>query len=230
MLLTERVGPIAVVTLDRPQRRNALSRELMTRLVTLLDELGTDGTRGIVLTGGSEVFCAGADFDDLRQDGIGLEDTLAEMSGRLLDSPLPVVAAINGACVGGGVELAMSCDIRVCDERAFFEVPATKLGVLYRPAGLDLLASRLPHQTVARLFHVNDRIPAAEAVASGLVARVTRRGEAVEAALNLFDHQQDLQADVVAATKARLRQVELGKIDVEAWNLERERFMRRFGQ
>lgn len=230
MLLTERVGDIAVVTLDRPERRNALSRELMARLATLLDELASDGTRGIVLTGGTEIFSAGADFDDLRQDGIGLEDTLAEMLGQLLDSPLPVVAAINGACVGGGVELAMSCDIRVCDERAFFEIPATKLGVLYRPAGLDLLARRLPHQTVARLFHVNDRIPAAEAVDSGLVVRVTRRGEAVEAALTLLDHQQDLQADVVAATKARLRQVEMGIVDTEGWDLDRARFMRRLGR
>ncbi len=227
MLLTERVGPIAVVSLDRPERRNALSVELMSGLVALLEEFEADGTRGVVLTGGEAVFCAGADFDDLRSHGTGLEDTLAEMSARLLNSPLPVLAAINGACVGGGVELAMSCDIRVCDERAFFEIPATKLGVLYRPGGLTLLAGRLPHQTVARLFHVNERIPASEAVAAGLVTRVVRRGDAVDAALTLLDHQQDLQADVVAATKARLRQVEVGATDHEDWDRDRERFMGR---
>lgn len=227
MLLTERVGPIAVVALNRLERRNALSVALMSALVALLDELESDGTRGLILTGGDGIFCAGADFDDLRREGIGLEETLARMSSRLVDSPLPIVAAINGPCIGGGVELAMSCDIRVCDERAFFEIPATKLGVLYRPDGLRLLASRLPHQTVARLFHVNDRIPAAEAVAAGIVARVVRPGEAVAAALLLLDHQQDLQADVVAATKARLRQIETGAVDVEGWNRDRERFMSR---
>ncbi len=227
MLLTERVGPIAVVALNRLERRNALSVGLMSALVGLLDELESDGTRGVVLTGGDGIFCAGADFDDLRRDGIGLEEALAQMSARLIDSPLPIVAAINGACVGGGVELAMSCDIRVCDERAFFEIPATKLGVLYRPDGLSLLASRLPHQTVARLFHVNDRIPAPEAVAAGIVAKVARSGEAVATALLLPDHQQDLQADVVAATKARLRQLEVGVVDVEGWDRERERFMGR---
>lgn len=227
MLLTERFGAIAVVALNRPHRRNALSVELMTSLVALLDEIEADGTRGVVVTGSDGVFCAGADFDDLRARGTGLEEALALLSRRLLDSPLPIVGAINGACVGGGVELAMSCDIRVCDERAFFEIPATKLGVLYRPEGLDLLASRLPHQTVARLFHVNDRIPAVEAMSAGLVARVARSGEAVQAALLLLDHQQDLQAEVVAATKARLRQVEARAIDVEGWNRDRERFMGR---
>lgn len=227
MLLTQRFGAIAVVALNRPERRNALSVGLMRALVELLGELEENGARAIVLTGGDGVFCAGADFDDLRTHGRGLEDALAELSARLIASPIPIVAAVNGGCVGGGVELAMSCDIRLCDERAFFEIPATKLGVLYRPEGLALLAGRLPHQTVARLFHVNERIPAAEAVAAGLVARVSRSGEVVDAALDMLDHQQDLQADVVAATKARLRQVEERAVDLEGWNLDRERFMGR---
>ncbi|UCG41446.1 MAG: enoyl-CoA hydratase/isomerase family protein, partial [Acidimicrobiia bacterium] len=171
--------------------------------------------------------CSGADFEELRAHGSALEDALAGLTERLLASPLPIVGAVNGPCVGGGVELAMACDIRVCDESAFFEIPATKLGVLYRPDGLDLLASRLPHQTVARLFHVNDRIPAADAVAAGLVAAVTPRGASVAAALSFVDHQQDLRADVVASTKARLREIEARSVDVEGWHEERARFMER---
>jgi enoyl-CoA hydratase len=227
MLLTERRGPVALVTIDRAERRNALSIGLMEAMVEQLDELESNGTRAVVLTGAGAVFCSGADFEELRAHGSALEDALARLTERLLASPLPIVGAVNGPCVGGGVELAMACDIRVCDESAFFEIPATKLGVLYRPDGLDLLASRLPHQTVARLFHVNDRIPAADAVAAGLVAAVTPRGASVAAALSFVDHQQDLRADVVASTKARLREIEARSVDVEGWHEERARFMER---
>lgn len=218
---------MAIVTIDRPERRNALSIGLMEALAAQLDELESDGTLAIVLTGTGPVFCAGADFEELRSHGAVLEDALATLTARMLASPLPIVGAVNGPCVGGGVELAMACDIRVCDETAFFEIPATKLGVLYRPDGLDLLASRLPHQTVARLFHVNDRIGAADAVAAGLVAAVSERGGVVEAAMRFVDHQQDLRADVVAATKARLREIEERSVDVEGWHAERARFMER---
>lgn len=228
MLLTERRGPVAIVTIDRPDRRNALSIALMEALVAQLEELESNGTRAVVLTGAGSVFCSGADFDELREHGPALEGALADLADRLLASPLPIVGAVNGPCVGGGVELAMACDIRVCDSATFFEIPATKLGVLYRPDGLDLLASRLPHQTVARLFHVNDRIPASEAVAAGLVASVTEPGGVVDAALGFVDHQQDLRADVVAATKARLREIEARSVDVEGWHAERAMFMERF--
>lgn len=227
MVRIEHRGVVAIVTIDRPERRNALTIDLMEALVDALDGLESDGTRAVVLTGGGPVFCAGADFDELRRHGSALEDALAVLTERLLASPLPIVGAVNGPCVGGGVEVAMACDLRVCDESAFFEIPATKLGVLYRPDGLDLLAARLPHLTVARLFHVNDRIPAADAVAAGLVTSVAPRGRAVDEALGLVDHQQDLRADVVAATKARLREIEARAVDLEGWHAERASFMDR---
>lgn len=227
MLVTERRGPVAIISIDRPERRNALSIGLMAALIDQLDELERDGTRAVVLTGVGPVFCAGADFEELRSRGAELEEALAELTERILASQLPVVGAVNGPCVGGGVELAMACDLRVCDTTAFFEIPATKLGVLYRPDGLDLLASRLPHQTVARLFHVNDRIASEEAVAAGVVTRVVPQGEVVAAALGFVDHQQDLQAEVVAATKARLREIEARSVDLEGWDAERAHFMGR---
>ncbi len=230
MLVTDRRGAVAVIAIDRPERRNALSIGLMAALVDQLDELEHGDTRAVVLTGVGSVFSAGADFEELRSRGSALEEALAALTDRMLASPLPIVGAVNGPCVGGGVELAVACDIRVCDATAFFEIPATKLGVLYRPDGLDLLASRLPHQTVARLFHVNDRIPAGEAVAAGLAVTAVPAGEAVAAALGLVDHQQDLQAEVVAATKARLREIEKRSVDVEGWHAERARFMERLAE
>lgn len=194
---------VAIVTIERPDRANALSIEVMDALRLALDAAATRA-RGIVLAGAGGTFCGGADLDDLRRDPAGLTAALTALRSAVLDLPVPVVAAIEGGCVGGGVELAMACDVRIASATAAFEIPATRLSVAYPEAGLAVLRRRLPHQTLARLFLLNERIPAAEAVVAGLVARVVEPGGALAAARVALARLADLDPGTVTDTKHRL--------------------------
>lgn len=196
-------GVVAVVAIDRPDRANALSIEAMDALRLELGEAASRA-RGIVLTGAGGTFCGGADLDDLRRDPTGLAAALTALRSTMLDLPVPVVAAVEGGCVGGGVEVAMACDVRIASATAAFEIPAARLSVAYPEAGLDVLRRRLPHQTLSRLFLLNERIPAAEAVAAGLVARVVEPGGALAAARVALGRLADLDPATVTDTKHRL--------------------------
>jgi len=196
------VGPSAVVTIDRPGRANALSVDLMGRLTAALGAAASDHL-GVVLTGAGGAFCGGADLDDLRADPARLQRALSNLRSTLLALPVPTVAAIEGPCIGGGLEVAMACDARIASRSAVFGIPAARLGVAYPEEGLALLRRRLPHQTLARLFLLDERIGADEAMAAGICARVVD-GSVVDAALGVLGRVGDLDRATVAATKARL--------------------------
>ena len=132
-------GTVGEIRLDRPDKRNALSKLAMSGLADAVDELVEAGSRAIILTGSSTVFSAGADLSELSmtEADLEVEDGLAAAAGRLADAPVPTIAAIEGPCLGAGVELAAACDVRVAGEGAYFMIPATRLGILYRPDGID---------------------------------------------------------------------------------------------
>ncbi len=196
------VDGIAVITIDRPGRANALSHAVIGELVA---HLGAVEAPAVVLTGAGGWFSGGADLDDLRADAGRLQADLGVLRDAVLDVPMPVVAAIEGACVGGGLELAVTCDVRISGAGATFGIPAARLGVTYPEGGMALLRRRLPHQTLSRLFLLAETIPAAEAVEAGIVARVVPAGDAVEAAIDLARSASGLIGATVAETKARLR-------------------------
>lgn len=196
-------GDTAVVTIDRRDRANALSIALMGDLRGALAEAAA-AHRAIVLTGAGGVFCGGADLGDLRSDPDGLQAALTALRSAVLDLPVPVVAAIDGPCIGGGVELALACDVRIGSTTTEFEIPAARLAVAYPEAGLQVLRRRLPHQTLARLFLLNERIGADEVVAAGLVARVVPAGEALGTALAAVERVGVLDPGTVTDTKHRL--------------------------
>lgn len=196
------VDGIAVVTIDRPGRANALSHAVIGELVA---HLGAVEAPAVVLTGAGGWFSGGADLDDLRADAGRLQADLGVLRDAVLDTPVPVVAAIEGACVGGGLELAVTCDVRIAGAGATFGIPAARLGVTYPEGGMALLRRRLPHETLSRLFLLAETIPAAEAVAAGIVARVVPAGGAVQAAIDLASSAAGLIGATVAEIKARLR-------------------------
>ena len=196
-------GPVAVVTIDRRDRANALSIQLMGELRSALADAGSTH-RAIVLTGAGGIFCGGADLADLRADPAGLQDALTSLRSAVADLPVPVVAAVDGPCIGGGVELALACDVRIGSTTTEFEIPAARLAVAYPEAGLHILRRRLPHQTLARLFLLNERIGPDELVSAGLVARVVEAGRAEAAALELVAGVDGLDAATVTDTKHRL--------------------------
>ncbi len=203
---------MGVAVIDRPERRNALSADLCGDLLANLE--GNPDLRAVVITGaGEKAFCAGADLGQRASDVGGLEhgggDTFRPAFERLLDAivafPGPVLAAVNGAALGAGMQLAVACDLRVTAPNARFGIPAARLGVLLSAANVARLAD-LVGQAVARDLLLTARIlDVSEAEAVGLVQR--RSDDALQAALGLAGTISTLAPMSVAGHKAALNLV-----------------------
>ncbi|MBR7744482.1 enoyl-CoA hydratase/isomerase family protein [Phycicoccus sp. BSK3Z-2] len=128
---------VAVVTLDRPERRNAVDLATLDELHHHVDAAAPDA-RALVLTGASGHFCAGADLITL--EDVSFTQRLAEILTRLADLPFTTVAAVDGACMGLGMQLALACDVRVVGDDARFAVPVARLGLMVDHWTLDRLA------------------------------------------------------------------------------------------
>src|SRR5689334_10310594 len=190
----ERRERAAIVTLNRPDRRNALDRATVTELGRIGRELGADGTLGVVvLTGaGDRAFCAGADLKE--REGMSdaevreMLDAYRTELAWLGSSPFPVVAALNGAALGGGLELALACDLRVAVEGAVLGLPETSLGIIPGAGGTQRLPRLVGYARAAELVLLGRRLTANEALTLGLLNRVTTAGTpVVEDALAWLD-------------------------------------------
>ena len=120
-------GPVTVVTLDRTERRNALNLDALEELDAALAAAEED-SRAVVVTGAGGHFCAGADLTEL--EDVGFTERLAEVLGRLSRLPVTTVAAVEGSCMGLGMQLALACDLRVVADDARFAVPVARLGLM----------------------------------------------------------------------------------------------------
>ncbi len=187
----ERRFGVAIVTLDRPERMNALSWATVERLGEVGRELAADRrVRVCVLTGtGEKAFCAGADLKErqsmsraqVRQMLNAYRSELRWLS----ESDFVSVAAINGAALGGGLELALTCDLRLMTEQATLGLPETGLGIIPGAGGTQRLARLVGQARALDLVLTQRRVGAAEALAWGLVNRVASGGEsALDAALS----------------------------------------------
>jgi enoyl-CoA hydratase len=166
---------IAVATLNRPERLNALSGPLMTELVAALRELDDDGdVRCIVLAGSERAFAAGADIGELASSSpIDLyASRRVDRWDELRAVRTPLVAAVSGFCLGGGCELAMACDVVVASETAQFGQPETALGLLPGAGGTQRLTHAVGKALAMDVILSGRRLSAQEALAAGLVARV----------------------------------------------------------
>jgi enoyl-CoA hydratase len=180
LVLVEREGPIAVVLLNRPDALNALSDELMDELVTALEELDRDpGVRCIVLGGGERAFAAGADIGELAQaSAVDLYyQRRVERWDAIRSLWTPLVAAVSGYCLGGGCELAMSCDLIVASETAQFGQPETGLGIIPGAGGTQRLSRLVGPARAKELVWSGRHLRAEEALAIGLVDRVVPDGD-----------------------------------------------------
>lgn len=129
---------VTVLTIDRPERRNALNAESLEELDALVRSAMADGARALVLTGAGGHFCAGADLTEL--EDIEFTRRLAEVLAHLASLPITTVAAISGSCMGLGMQLAVACDLRVATDDARFAVPVAKLGLMVDHWTLDRVA------------------------------------------------------------------------------------------
>jgi enoyl-CoA hydratase len=189
LVIRERTGRVETLTLNRPEAANSLNPPLMAELGTALHEILLDGdVRAVVITGaGDRIFCAGMDLSALGEFG-GDPATTADPDGAatvagFLDGHYekPLIAAVNGAAVGGGLEMVMACDLVVAAEHARFGLPEVKRG-LYAAGGGTRLSQRIP-QTLALEMGLTGRLIGAERAAQfGLVNQVVPAGELLGAA------------------------------------------------
>jgi enoyl-CoA hydratase len=201
-VLVEKDGAIAVVTMNRPQSLNALSYALVKDLSLALQELDQDNeVRVIIVTGGEKVFAAGADikemaergpFDELIQERLAYRDKINRI-GK------PLIAAVSGFALGGGCELAMSCDLIVASESARFGQPEVNLGIIPGSGGTQRLTHLLGKQRAMELVLTGDAISATEAERLGLVNRVLPVELFLEEAKNIA---RKIAAKPVLAIKA----------------------------
>jgi len=180
-----RRGHAAIVTLDRPDRRNALDHAAVRELGRIGAELSADATvRAAVLTGaGDRAFCAGADLKE--REGM-TDDEVREMLDSyrthlawLGSAPFPVVAAVNGLALGGGFELALACDLRVAAPEAVLGLPETSLGVIPGAGGTQRLPRLVGYARALELILLARRLTGEEALAAGLVNRLSPAGTPV---------------------------------------------------
>ena len=170
MIGHDRVGDVAVLTLDRPDRRNALDIEHCVALRDAVEEAAAAGARALVITGAGTSFCSGADFGEVY--GEGFRDALYAALRAIRRCPLPVVAAVNGPAIGAGTQLVIACDLRVAGDAAVFAVPTARIGLAVDPWTIRRLATLAGAGVAAALLVGCEQIDVATAHACGLVNRI----------------------------------------------------------
>ena len=178
-LIVERAGPIATITLNRPDARNAIDLTMRRELVAALDEVETDEAgRVLVLTGAGGHFCAGGDVKSMRAqrstaaEGRARVELLNRMVQRLVDFPRPTLAMVDGYAVGAGTNLALCCDLVIASDRAKFGELFNKIGLAPDGGGTWFLPRLVGLARAKELIFTGDVFDAAEAARIGLVNRV----------------------------------------------------------
>jgi enoyl-CoA hydratase/carnithine racemase len=200
-LVVSRDGHVAVLTIDRPEKRNAMTAAMWAALPGVLAALAGDPeVRALVVTGAGPSFCAGADISDLLS-GADPDDPMADVrrdnlaaQAALREFPKPTVAMIRGHCIGGGVEIAASCDLRFADPTAVFGVTPAKVGIVYTPSSTKALIDLVGPSMTKYLLFSGELIDAPTALRTGLVDRVVAEGK-LEREVRRF-------ADVLASRSA----------------------------
>lgn len=205
-------GDVAILTMNRPDRFNALNEEMSGDLVSAMERAGNE-SRALVLTGEGRAFCSGADLTDL----LGEYDTGGPDLGRVLDEvfhpvvhsltdcPVPTIAAVNGVAAGAGLGLALGCDLRVMAESAFLTSAFTAIGLAPDSGTTWLLPHHLGVSRALDIALTNRRVPADEALRLGLVSEVVADGDAREKAIELAGSLADGVPDSLVTTRRLIR-------------------------
>ncbi len=203
-----REGRLGRITISRPERRNALNHEALDELHEGVRAARDDGVRVLVVTGDADHFCSGADLKEL--EDLEFTRALRVMLDDLAALPVPTVAAISGACMGLGMQLALACDLRIATDDARFAVPVAKLGLMVDHWTLQRLALLAGHSTARWMVVTARQVTAARAHQVGLVQELVSVGgdgpgaSVLAAAEELATEISALAPLTLAGTKAGL--------------------------
>lgn len=220
-LLFEREGEIGVITLNRPQARNALTFAMYERLAELCRDPESLGVKALIITGaGDKAFAAGTDIAQFRgftteQHALDYEAKIDAVLGAVETCPLPTVAAIAGACTGGGAAIAAACDLRIATADLKFGFPiARTLGNCLSVANLARLAALLGAGRTREIIFTSRLVGAEEALSSGLISEVLADHDSLMARARTLAAQLTEQAPLtLRATKEGLRRLAQPSID-----------------
>lgn len=207
--LSERIAPgIVQLTLNRPSARNALSTGLIERLLDQLSSLSEDHElRALLITGAGDLaFCSGADLHERRDMTPAQKRDHTESINSLADAialfPVPVIAAIRGYALAGGIELAVACDIRVAGTDAIFGLPEVKIGIFPGAGGLVRLPRLIGPSNARELIYTGRQVPAREAFEFGLVDHLVAPEQVLPQARKLAE---EIAANAPLAIRAAKR-------------------------
>ena len=210
VILAEQEGRVAVLTINRPDKLNALNQQVRDDMLEILARLERDeGVGVVVITGtGEKSFIAGADIGEF-EGRSPFDQRRAMRSPRIFDVmatfPKPVIAMINGFCLGGGCELALSCDLRIASEDARFGQPEIKLGLIPGGGGTQRLPRLVGLGHALRLVLTGDLIDAKEAEEIGLVEQVVPAGDLRETTLELAQKMASMSPLTLRVAKESVR-------------------------
>ncbi|MGB8360610.1 MAG: enoyl-CoA hydratase-related protein [Acidimicrobiia bacterium] len=208
----ETIGDVALITLNRPERYNAIDASLSQEVVDLLARAGAEA-RAAVLTGAGKAFCSGADLSGFvdEYDGGGpdlakhLDEEFHPMVHAVSDCSVPVLAAINGVAAGAGMGIALGCDLRVMAESAYLTSAFTAIGLAPDSGSTWLLPRHLGVSTALEMALTNRRMLAEEALARGLCSAVVPDAEIVERSVERAQELADMATDALVTTRRLIR-------------------------
>ncbi|CAN7772472.1 enoyl-CoA hydratase-related protein [Variovorax sp. LjRoot290] len=225
-------GAVAILTIDRPEALNALNVDALRELRSHLCEVRdcTDLRVAVITGGGDRAFCTGADLKGTRTSPASYPEALFRSTDqssemglyiRLMDLTdlqvwKPIVAAVNGHCLGGGLELALQCDLRIASMNASFGLPEAKVGSIPAISGLQRLLKAVPSAHAMQMALTGARIDAAEAARIGLVTQVVEQSRLLDAAMTLAEAIASNAPLAVQAIKKLARQTgHMSEVDAQ---------------
>jgi enoyl-CoA hydratase len=221
LVLLDVADRVATITLNNPAERNTLTQPMVTEIIAAVEEIESNPNIGaIVVTGAAPAFCAGANLGNLMESTPESLGTIYEGFLRIARSPLPTIAAVNGAAVGAGMNLALGCDVRLAARRAKFDTRFLQIGI-HPGGGHTWMFRRIagPQATMAAVVF-GEVLDGAEAERIGLVHRCVDDDALLDAAHAMAARAADAPRELVIATKQTIK--DMADIDAHPSAVERE--------
>ena len=215
MIRAEVQGAVGRITLERPEKHNALDQAAMRGMSRILEGWRGQDLRALVLTGTGRSFCSGAALGDVAGEDWG-DNPLTALCNTLEEFPAPVICALNGGVYGGGVELALACDFRVGVTGMKMFVPPAKLGIHYDPAGIGRAVQRLGAQMARRVFLLAEKFDDRALLDSGFLDYLVEPEGLESKAAELAETVAGMAPMAVQGMKRTILEISRGKLDEAA--------------